>query len=162
MNATMISEHERRIQFSTLGAVVFVGAAFLGFVFMVGAATYFFATGQAFTLSQWLVTMAVGLILGGVNGICFVRFFRRMVSVREVRLFENDTIEIVTWRGRTFMARMPENIKDIMVIGNDFSVTFEVEGRWFVVSSEELSERDCINDFFHRFVERYPNTPVEI
>lgn len=154
--ASVVSQHKQQIRFSTLGVVVFIGLAFLASVLMVGAATYFFATGQSFTLFQWVVTMAVGLVLGGFNGIFLVRFFRRMFSVKEVRLFENDTIEIVTWRDRQFTARLPENIKGIVVIGNNFSVTFQVEDRWFIVDSEQLSDRDSINDFFRRFVERCP------
>ncbi len=133
-----------------------MGVVFLAVAAMVGAATYFYATGKGITLSQWLVVMALGLFLGGGNGICFIRFFRRMLSVREIRLFENDTIEIVTWRGKKFMARLPENIKHVLVIGSNFSVTFQIEDRWFVVDSEQLSDRDRINDFFRRFMERCP------
>ena len=150
----MISQHKQQIKFSTSAVVVLVGVVFLAVAAMLGAATYCFATGKGITLSQWLAAMALGLFLGGGNGICFVRFFRRMLSVREVRLFENDTIEIVTWRGRKFMARLPENIKHLLVIGTNYSVTIQVEDRWFVIDSEQFSDRERINDFFRRFVER--------
>jgi hypothetical protein len=152
--ARMISQHKQQIRFSTVAAVVFMGVVSLAVVAMVGATTYFFAIGKEITLSQWLVAMALGLFLGGGTGICFVRVFRRMFSVREIRLFENDTIEIVTWRGKIFMARLPENIKHMLVIGTNYSVTFQVEDRWFVVDSEQFSDRERINDFFRRFVER--------
>ena len=154
METKIISQHKQQIRFSTVAAVVFMGVVFLAVVAMVGATTYFFAIGEEITLSQWLVAMALGLFLGGGNGICFVRVFRRMFSVREIQLFENDTIEIVTWRGKKFMARLPENIKHMLVIGTNYSVTFQVEDRHFVVSSEEFCNKDGINEFFRRFVER--------
>jgi hypothetical protein len=153
---SMISQHSQQIRFSTVAAVVFVGVVFLAVLFMFGVATYFFATGQEITLSQWLIALALELFLGGASGICFVRFFRRMLSVREIRLFEDNSIEIVTRRGRKFTARLPENIKHMPVIGTNFSVTLQIGDRWFVVDSEQLSDRDLINDFFRRFMERCP------
>ena len=150
----MISQYKQRIRPSTIAAVIFVGVVFLAVLTLVGSVVYMYVNGQTITWFEGLATLAVGLFLGGLNGICFARFIRRMLSVRKVLLFEGDRIEIVTWRDKTFTAKLPDNIKHILVNGTDFSVTFQIENRYFVVDSEQFSDKDGINKFFRDFVER--------
>jgi hypothetical protein len=154
MENKLLSEHKRKLKFPTLAAVIFIGVASLGAVAMAGAVFFLYLNGQTITWFEGLSTIGVGLLLGGFNAICIARFMRRMLPVRKVLLFENDQIEIVSWRDKKITAKLPDNIKHIAVIGADFSVTFKIEKRYFVVSSEDFSDKDGINTYFRNFVER--------
>jgi len=154
METKIISQHKQRIKFTTLLSVFMVGIVFLTIVAGVGTVFYMYVNGRPITWFEGLATIAVGLFLGGLNGICFARFIRRMLPVRKVVLFEDDRIEIVTWRDKTFTAKLPDNIKHIAVIGNDFSVTVQIENRCFIVDGEQFSDKDGINQYFRHFVER--------
>jgi hypothetical protein len=149
-----ISEHKRKLKFTTIAAAIFVGVVCLAAMALAGAVFYLYLNGQAMTWFQGIATIGVFGLLGGLNGICIARFIRRMLSIKRVLLCEDDQIEIVTWRDKIFTAKLPDHIKRILVIGTDFSVTFKIENRYFVVSSEDFSDKDGLNEFFRRFVER--------
>jgi hypothetical protein len=149
-----ISEHKQKLRFSTIIPVLVVCLMLLTFVSGIGCAFYMYVSGQKITWSDGIIVICGGGIIAIVCGIVVARYLRRMLSVRKVLLFEDDRIGIVTWRNKIITAKLPDNIKHILVIGTDFSVTFKVENRHFVVSSEEFFNKDGINEFFRRFVER--------
>ena len=138
----------------TIIPAVLIGMLFPVYVAGAGIGLYPSFTGQRMTWFERVFLVGVGSVFGVLTGIFIARFVRRMLSVRKVLLFENDRIEIVTWRDKTFTAKLPDNIKHIAVIGSDFSVTFQIENRYFIVDSEQFSDKDGINEFFRHFVER--------
>jgi len=72
---------------------------------------------------------------------------RRMLSVRRVLLFEDDRIGVVTWRGKIFTAKLPDNIEYVVRTGTDLTVALQIENRHFLVDSEQFLEKDRINEF---------------
>jgi hypothetical protein len=149
-----LSEHIQKLRFSTVIPVLVVCLMLLTFISGIGCAFYMYVNGQKITWSDGILVICGGGIIAIVCGIAIARYLRRMLSVRKVLLFENDRIEIVTWRNKIFTAKLPDNIKHILVSGANFSVTFKIENRYFIVDSEQFFDKDGINEFFRRFVER--------
>jgi hypothetical protein len=120
----------------------------------IGGAFYMYITGQIITWFDVVILICGGSI-SVIGWIMIGRFIRRMLPVRRVLLFEDDGIGVVTWRNKLLTAKLPDNIKHMLTIGTDFTVTLQIENRYFVVSSEEFSDKDGINEFWRRFLGRY-------
>ena len=135
-------------------AVLVVGLLFSIYVAFIGMYFYMSITGKSMT---WLdaLLIPVGVFFAGFTGIMIVRFIRRMLSVRRVLLFENDRIGVVTWRDELLTAKLPDQVKHMLIIGTDLTVTLQIESRYFVVDSDQFSDKDGLNDFLRRFLERY-------
>ena len=116
----------------------------------IGSAFNMYRTGQITGRITWwdgVVTICGGGGLALVCGFVVARFMRRMLSVRRVLLFEDDRIGVVTWRGKIFTAKLPDNIEYVVRTGTDLTVALQIENRHFLVDSEQFLEKDRINEF---------------
>jgi hypothetical protein len=154
MEAKLISEHNRKMRFKTIIPLIMVGMLCLTSLAGIGGAFYMYVTGQIITWFDVVILICFESI-SVIFWIMIARFIRRMFSVRRVLLFEDDGIGVVTWRNKLLTAKLPDNIKHMLIIGNDLTVTLQVENRYFVVSSEEFSNKDGINEFLRRILQRY-------
>jgi len=154
----MISEHTRKARLAIIGPMFLFCLMFLTGPVGVGDLVYLFGTGQKITGWDAAIVIIGGCLMSFLGGIFIARFIRRMLPVRKVLLYADDSIGVVSWRSKIFTAKLPDNIKHISVIGTDFSVTLQIGKRFFVVSSDEFSDKEGINQFWRRFVERCQNS----
>ncbi|MGA2243236.1 MAG: hypothetical protein ABSH11_14520 [Verrucomicrobiota bacterium] len=150
-----LSEHKWKLKFTTIIPVILISLLLLTFIAGIGTAFYLYRTGQKITWSDGIIVFCGGAIIAVFCGIMVARYLRRMLSVRRVLLFEDDRIGVVTWRGKLFVAKLPDNIEHMLIIGTDLTVTLKIENRHFIVSSEEFSDKDGINEYLRRFLQRY-------
>lgn len=151
----IISQHNRLMSYKTIIPIVIISLLLVTCLIGVGFVVYMLVAGHAMKLSDAIFIIAGGCLVGIFLGIMVQRFCRRLLSVRKVLLFEDDRIAVVSWRKRMFVAKLPENIIHMLFIGSELTVTLRIEGRVFIVDSDQFSNKEQINTFLQRFLDRY-------
>lgn len=155
MQSKITSEHTRIIRFKTIIPIIVISILFATCLLGVGAVFYMYAIGHKVKSSDAIFIICAGCLFAFLLGFMLARFIRRMLSVRKIILFEDDKIGVLTLRNNLYTAKLPDNIKHMLTIGTDFTVTLQIKSRYFVVDSEQFSDKDSINEFWRRFVDRY-------
>ena len=149
------SEHKRKTPLATMMVVLV-----FGFLLAVGVTGIIAALSMSFSgaLKWWKSALIVGSgsVISGVFAFLLARVFRRILSVKTIRLCEGGTIEISTIKGKKFSARLPEDVKHIVVAEDGLSVTLKIEKRYFIVDSSEFTDGSRIQEFVNDFLKKSP------
>lgn len=149
------SEHRARLHFQTIISILVIVLLFLTSLAGIVSVVYARLTGRGLAGSDFLLALTGGVIIATFCSFALTRYVSRMLPIKKVLLFEDDRVEIVTRRNKTFVAKLPDSIKHMQVIGTDITVTLQIGGRHFVVDSERFSDKQVVNQFWRRFLERY-------
>ena len=149
------SEHKRNTPLATL-LVVMV----FGLLLAVGVTGVIAALSISFSgaLKWWESALIVGSgsANSGVFAFLLARFVRRILSIRIIRLCEGGTIEITTVKGKKFSARLPEDVKHVVVAEDGLSVTLNIAKRYFIVDSSEFTDGNRVKEFLNDFLKKSP------
>jgi len=147
MNTETGSEHKRRFRCIT---VIFpVVVASLVVVGIIGSlvAAYMALRGEILWWGGMIITF-LGLLIAACFGYVLQTFWRRMLSIRAIRLCESDKLQIVTIGGKTFTATLPNNVEHVVVEDDGLTLAVKVGSRRFVVDSAEFKGSERVCEFF--------------
>jgi len=150
MKTELTSEHNRKEKVTTILSIIVVGVlSLIGFT-GAGSAFYMRRTGQ---VSWWhaLIIGCAGIGFGLLFGAMVFKFIFRMLPVRRVLLFKGGELGIVTWRGKIFVAKLPDNIKYLVKTGNNLTAALYADNHYFVIDSEQYSDNDRITEFLRPY-----------
>jgi hypothetical protein len=149
------SEHKRNTPLATLMVVMV-----FGLLLAVGVTGIVAALSMSFSgaLKWWESALIVGFgsVIAGVFAFLLARFCRRILSVKTIRLCEGGTLEIITIRGKQFSARLPEDVKHVVVAEDGLSVTLNIAKRYFIVDSSEFTDGNRVKEFLNDFLKKSP------
>jgi len=150
------SEHKRNTPLATLMVVLAFGALLVVGVTGIVAALSMSSSGA---LKWWKSALIIGLgsVISGVFAFLLARFVRRILSVKTIRLCEGGTIEITTIKGKKFSARLPQDVKHVVVAEDGLSVTLNIRKRYFIVDSSEFTDGNRIREFLNDFLKKSPS-----
>ena len=149
------SEHKRNTPLATLIVVMVFGLLLAVSVTGIIAALSMSFSG-ALKWGESALIVGLGSVISGVFAFLIARFVRRILSVKTIRLCEGGTIEITTIKGRTFRARLPEDVKHVVVAEDGLSVTLNIAKRYFVVDSSEFTDGNRVKEFLNDFLKKSP------
>jgi hypothetical protein len=149
------SEHKRNTPPATWMVVIV-----FGFLAAAGVTGIIAALPLSFSgaLKWWEGALIFGLgsVISGVFAFLLARFFRRIFSVKTIRLCEGGMLEITTIKGRKFSAKLPEDVTHVVVAEDGLSVTLNIAKRHFIVDSNEFTDGDRIKEFLNDFLKKSP------
>lgn len=94
----------------------------------------------------------IGILMGAGFGYIVLRFLRRMWAVKSIRLAGDGDIEIVTWNGRSFQAKLPQDVRYAFAEKDGFTIGLRAGENNFVIDSLQLSNSKQASAPFRRFL----------
>ena len=158
MEKNLVSEHHRSLNLSTVLLIALhVILSIIGFAG--GAFILVYGSHHGSELLPNIIFGVIGILMGAGFGYIVLRLLRRMWAVKLIRLAGEGNIEIVTWNGRSFQAKLPLDVRYAFAEKDGFTIGLRVGENNFVIDSLQLSNSKQASDFFRRFL--VPNQPPE-
>jgi len=146
-----VSEHHRKLNLTTILLIALLvllsSIGFAGSVFIL-----IYGPHYGFGLVLDLIYGMIGILMGAGVGYIVLRFLRRMWAVKSIRLAADGNIEIVTWNGRSFQAKLPQDVRYAFAEKDGFTIGLRSGENNFVIDSLQLSNSKQASDLFRRFL----------
>jgi len=142
-------EHHLKLRKRTVLIILIPASGAVFGIFALSLATYM-AVGKGLSWTGAAYIDALGLLMAFGFGWVILRFARRVLVVKTIRVSAGQQLEITTRTRRKFTAKLPDDIRYIIKDGESLTVAVEIDGRRFVMDSKEFSESQQLNEFFQQ------------